>query len=123
MSRGWATQQVCRLLVALMVWAPYQVASAGMVSTDENLAAGAQHERVVLNEFISRAEVANALQGFGIDAASAKERVMAMSDAEARTLAGEIANAPAGGVYSALFVAAAIIGIVAWGIYKERNPW
>ncbi len=96
MSRGWATHQVCRLLVALMVWAPYQVASAGMVSTDQNLATGAQHERVVLNESISRAEVANALQGFGVDAASAKERVAAMSDKEARALADEVARPTAG---------------------------
>jgi len=37
-----------------------------MVSADESLAAGAQHER---------SEVVNALEAFGIDAAAAKERV------------------------------------------------
>src|SRR5258708_34024313 len=113
MNRGW-TGQLCRLLVVLMALAPYQLASAGMVSTEQSLAAGAQHER---------GEVVNALQAFGIDAATAKERVAAMTDAEARALAGQVANAPAGGVYSAGIIPIILIPIVAWAIYKERNPW
>ena len=38
-------------------------------------------------------------------------------------LAGQVANAPAGGVYSAGIIAVILIAIVAWAIYKERNPW
>lgn len=113
MNRGW-TRQLCRLLVVLMAWAPYQLASAGMVSTDQSLAAGAQHER---------AEVANALESFGVDARIAKERVAAMTDAEVHGLAAQLDSAPAGGVYSAGIIAIILIAIVAWAIYKERNPW
>jgi len=113
MNREW-TRQLCRLLVVLMAWAPYQLASAGMVSTDQSLAAGAQHER---------GEVVNALEAFGVDAATAQERVGAMTDAEVRSLAGQIASAPAGGVYAAGIIAVLLIAIVAWAIYKERNPW
>jgi hypothetical protein len=106
-----------------MAWAPYQVASAGMVSTEKSLVSTAQHDRVVLSEFLSRAEVARQLQAFGIDATTAQERVAAMSDDEARALAGRIDSAPAGGVYSAGIIAIILIALVAWAIYKERNPW
>ena len=113
MNRAW-TRQLCRLLIVLVAWAPYQMANAGMVSIDQGLVAGAQHER---------SEVVSALQAFGIDAATAKERVAAMTDAEVRSLAGQIDGAPAGGVYSAGIIAVILIAIVFWAIYKERNPW
>ncbi len=113
MNRAW-TRQLCRLLILLVAWAPYQMANAGMVSIDQSLAAGAQHER---------SEVVSALQAFGIDAATAKERVAAMTDAEVRSLAGQIDGAPAGGVYSAGIIAIILIALVFWAIYKERNPW
>jgi hypothetical protein len=113
MNRGW-TRQLCRLLIVLVAWAPYQMANAGMVSIDQGLVAGAQHER---------GEVVNALQAFGIDAATAQERVAAMTDAEVRTLAGQVDSAPAGGVYSAGIIAIILIALIAWAIYKERNPW
>jgi len=67
--------------------------------------------------------VVSALQAFGIDATTAKERVAAMTDAEVRNLAGQIDDAPAGGVYSAGIIAVILIAIVFWAIYKERNPW
>ena len=103
---------ICRLLIALSIWAPYQVASAGMIAADQSFASPDD-----------RAALVQQLQAFGIDAASASARVAALSDAEARTLAGQIADAPAGGVYSAGIVAIILITLVAWAIYKERNPW
>ena len=111
---------ICRLLIVLSIWTPYQVASAGMIATDRTVVSD---ERAVLNGFLARTEVAAQLQALGIDAATAKSRVAALSDAEARTLAGQVADAPAGGVYSAGLVAIILIAIVAWAIYKERNPW
>jgi len=111
---------ICRLLVVLLVWTPYQVASAGMVATDR---AAASDERAVLNGFLARSEVLTQLQSLGVDVATAKARVAALSDEEARTLAGQVAAAPAGGVYSAGIIAIILIALVAWAIYKERNPW
>ncbi len=112
---------ICRLLIALMVWTPYQVASAGMIATDQAVAAS--EARAALNALIARADVATQLRTLGIDAATANARVAALSDAEARTLAGQVADAPAGGVYSAGIIAIILIALVAWAIYKERNPW
>jgi len=111
---------ICRLLIALLIWTPYQVATAGMIATDRTVASD---DREVLNSFLARGEVAAQLQALGIDAATTKARVAALSDAEARTLAGQVADAPAGGVYSAGIIAVILIALVAWAIYKERNPW
>lgn len=115
-------KMACRFLVALMIWAPYQVASAGMIATDVNVVSRSD-DRAALDAFLARAEVVNQLQTLGIDPAQAKDRVAALTDAEAHTLAGHIADAPAGGVYAAGIIAVILIAIVAWAIYKERNPW
>lgn len=112
---------ICRLLIALSIWTPYQVATAGMIASDQSVVSS--DDRAALNAFLARAEVARQLQGIGIDATSAKARVAALSDAEARALAGQVADAPAGGVYSAGIIAIILIALVAWAIYKERNPW
>ena len=92
-----------------------------MIATEQTVASS--HDRAALNAFLARADVAQQLQTLGIDATSAKARVAALSDAEARTLAWQVADAPAGGVYSAGIIAIILIALVAWAIYKERNPW
>ena len=112
---------LCRLLIALLIWTPYQVATAGMIATEQSVTSSG--DRAALNTFLARADVATQLQTLGIDAATAKARVAALSDAEARALAGQVADAPAGGVYSAGIIAIILIALVAWAIYKERNPW
>ena len=114
---------ICRLLIALSIWTPYQVATAGMIATEQSVVSSTGDDRAALNAFFARGEVAVQLQALGIDAASAKARVAVLSDAEARTLAGQVADAPAGGVYSAGIVAIILIVLVSWAIYKERNPW
>ena len=111
MHTGWA-KNICRLLIALMIWAPYQFASAGMIATDQTMGTGAD-----------RAGLASELQSLGIDAAIAKERVAAMTDQEVRNLAGEIANAPAGGVYGEGIVFIILVSLIIWAWYKHRNPY
>ena len=111
MNTGWA-RSICRLLIALMIWSPYQLASAGMIATDQTTAVSTE-----------RAALAAELQSLGIDAASARERVAAMTDQEVRALAGEIANAPAGGVYGEGIVFIILVSLIIWAWYKHRNPW
>lgn len=67
---------------------------AGIVST-ETVVAGAERER--LAELIDRSDVRERLQALGVDPASAKARVAALSDDEAAQLAAQIDTMPAGG--------------------------
>lgn len=80
---------------------------AGIVST-ETVVAGAERER--LAEFIDRREVRERLQALGVDPASAKARVAALSDDEAAQLAAQMDTMPAGG--ADLLVVALIVFLV-----------
>src|SRR5579859_5344755 len=77
---------VCRLLIVLMAWTPYQFAQAGMIGTDQVISTSAQAERGAVLSFVNRADVASQLQSFGIDASTAKDRVAALTDEEVRYL-------------------------------------
>ena len=69
-------------------------ALAGIVSTD-SVIAGAERER--LAGLLERVEVQARLQSLGVDPASAKARVAALSDEEAAQLAAQMDELPAGG--------------------------
>lgn len=69
-------------------------ALAGIVSTD-SVIAGAERER--LAGLLERVEVQARLQSLGVDPASAKARVAALSDEEASRLAAQMDELPAGG--------------------------
>ena len=74
------------------------MANAGIVSTDEVLSNATQTDsRDRVNAFLNRTDVRQALQGQGVNADAALERVQAMSDAEVAQLAGRIDQAPVGG--------------------------
>ena len=74
------------------------MANAGIVSTDEALSTATQTDsRDRVNAFLNRTDVRQALQGQGVSADAALERVQAMSDAEVAQLAGRIDQAPVGG--------------------------
>jgi hypothetical protein len=86
---------VCRVLAALMIWTPYQIAQAGMIGT-EQVVQSTQAERGNVAAFMSRGEVASQLQAFGIDPKTAQDRVASLSDEEVRALSGKIDSLPAG---------------------------
>ena len=122
MKPVWA-RTVCRLLVALMIWTPYQFASAGMIGTEQVVSSTTtQAERATVLNFLSRADVAGQLQSMGINASTAKDRVAAMTDDEARQLADRISNLPAGadsGGVIAGIVIIAIIVVAVWYLWKR----
>jgi len=109
---------VCRLLIVLMAWTPYQFAQAGMIGTDQVISASAQAERGAVLSFVNRADVASQLQSFGIDASTAKDRVAALTDEEVRYLAGRIDSMPAGANGSGLLLLIIIVAVI-WWVWKR----
>ena len=109
---------ICRMLVVLMIWTPYQVAQAGMIGTDQLVSAASQADRNAVLGFISRADVAGQLQTLGLDPATAKDRVAAMTDQEVRSLADRIDSLPAGGISNGaaiILLVVLVFILVYWG--------
>ena len=122
MNLVWA-KVFCRLLIALMIWTPYQIATAGMIGTDQVVTAtSAQADRDTVASFLSRGDVASQLQAMGLSAKSAQDRVASLSDQEVQQLAGKISSLPAGAdtgdVVIGILVIAAIV-VVVWYLWKR----
>ena len=117
MNTAWA-KTICRLLIVLMVWTPYQVAQAGMIGTDQVATTSSQADRSAVLSFVSRADVAGQLQGLGLDAATAKDRVATMTDTEVSYLAGHINSLPAGGDTAGVIILILIIAAI-WWVWKR----
>ncbi|HEY6821358.1 MAG TPA: PA2779 family protein [Burkholderiales bacterium] len=109
---------VCRLLIVLIAWTPYQIAQAGMIGTAQAISTPSQAERGTVLNFVARSDVANQLQSFGINASNAKDRVAAMTDEEVRDLAGRIQAMPAGADGADLLVIILIVAII-WWVWKR----
>ncbi len=119
MDTAWA-KTLCRLLIALMIWTPYQIASAGMIGTDKVVTSAAQADRTTVLNYLTRGDVQNQLQAMGIDATTAKDRVAAMSDEEVRSLAGRINSMPAGAMSDAAAVLLIIVIAAAiWWFWRR----
>ncbi len=96
------------------------VAPAGspitLISTEQ--AAAAQPARALLEQTLSRVDVVAALQARGVDIDAARDRVAALTDAEAAQVAQQIDQAPAGGdalgVVLTIFVVLLITDILGW---------
>jgi hypothetical protein len=107
---------LCRLLIVLMAWTPFQFAQAGMIGTDQVVQSSAQAERNTVTQFLSRGDVQSQLQSFGLDSATAKDRVAAMTDDEVRYLAGRIGSQPAGAMSdgAAILLVIIIVAVIWW---------
>lgn len=117
MKSAWA-RTISRLLIVLMVWTPYQAAQAGMIGTDQVATSASQADRNAVLSFVSRADVAGQLQSLGLDAATAKDRVAAMTDSEVSYLAQRIENLPAGADTAGVILLILIIAAV-WWVWKR----
>jgi hypothetical protein len=119
MDTAWA-RTLCRLLVALMIWTPYQFATAGMIGTDKVVTSSAQADRATVLSFLTRGDVQNQLQAMGVDSANAQERVAAMSDDEVRTLAGRINSMPAGAMSDGgAILLSIIVAAAVWWFWRR----
>jgi hypothetical protein len=117
MNSAWA-KTICRLLIVLMIWTPYQVAQAGMIGTDQVTTTSSQADRDAVLSFVTRADVAGQLQALGLDAANAKHRVAAMTDTEVSYLAGQISSLPAGADTAGVILLILIIAAI-WWVWKR----
>ena len=71
------------------------IGAPAMIGTEQ--AAAAQPGRALLEQTLSRADVVAALQTRGVNVDAARDRVAALTDAEAAQVAAQIDQAPAGG--------------------------
>jgi hypothetical protein len=117
MKSAWA-RTICRLLIALTIWTPFQIAHAGMIGTDQAVPAAAQSDRGAVLGFVSRADVAGQLQALGLDATTAKQRVAALTDSEVQYLAERIQSAPAGAAAAGILLLLVVIGVI-WWVWKR----
>ena len=83
-------------------------AQAGLIGTDEAVGhTQLQTDRAKVRDFVSRADVQQQLQQFGLTQQNAKDRVDALTEAEVQHIAGKIDALPAGATAGG----AAVVGI------------
>lgn len=104
-------QWVVALLIASLLPLPLPVAHAALVTTDQ-VFSGEREARERINAFLNRQDVQTQLQQYGVGADEAKARVDALTDDEAKSLAGKLDSLPAGGVVGEILGAALIVFIV-----------
>ncbi len=111
---------LCRLLIALMAWTPFQMAHAGMIGTEQFVSSANSADRTTVLNVLSRTEVASQLQSLGINPAQARDRVQAMSDQEISALASKLDSLPAGASSSGgVILVIIIVAAVWWYMYKR----
>ena len=111
---------LCRLLIALMAWTPFQMAHAGMIGTEQFVSSASSADRTTVLNVLSRTEVASQLQSLGINPAQARDRVQAMSDQEISALADRLGSLPAGASSSGgVILVIIIVAAVWWYMYKR----
>jgi hypothetical protein len=103
---------ICRLLVVSLLFFSYH-STAGMIGTEKIASAvSAQAERMQIQSTLSRADVASALQSMGVDVKTAQERVAALTDEEARSLAGKLGSVPAGADSGGWWIAVIVVAVL-----------
>ena len=111
---------ICQLLILSMVWLPYS-AQAGMIATDQVLASAANEaNRDKVRDFVSRTDVQKQFEALGLTAATAGDRVNAMTQDEINRIAGKIDSLPAGATSSAVWwgLGVLIIAGIVWYFWK-----
>ena len=108
---------VGQILIACIALTSFP-AQAGMIGTDQVVAsATAQADHAKVLDFLTRADVQREMQAFGITPEQAMTRVNALTDEEARHIAGQIASLPAGGADVYLYVVTIVVLIIAYVVY------
>ena len=104
-------QWVVALLIASLLPLPLPAAHAALVTTDQ-VFSSEREARERISAFLDRQEVQAQLQQYGVGVDEAKARVNALTNDEAKSLAGKLDSLPAGGVVGEILGAALIVFIV-----------
>jgi len=115
------SRMLCHALAASLILVPFQAAQAGMIATDPPAAAStATVDRNLVLATLARTDITRELQSLGVDPQAARDRVAALSDAEAATLAGQLHALPAGGTDAILALLVAV-GILIYYLFGLRD--
>jgi hypothetical protein len=100
------------VILMLMVAVPYQSVLAAMIETEATLeiTAEGQEARNAIKTILAREDAQAVLRAQGIDPLEAMARVDGLTDTEARRIAGEIEDLPAGGGFLVTFLM--VVGII-----------
>ncbi len=111
---------VSQILVVSMILLPFST-QAGVIGTDQAVASAQDlANRAKVNDFVSRGDVIKKFEALGLDAATAQERVNAMTQEEINRIAGKIDTLPAGAASDwAVGAAIVVIALVLWWAYMK----
>jgi hypothetical protein len=111
------------LLIFSMVMLPFS-AQAGMIGTSDVVAgASDQLNRSKVLDFASRADVQQRFEALGLNAATAQERVNAMTQDEINRIAGQIDSMPAGASNNGWWwaIGVVVVGVIIWYAYRGNT--
>ena len=100
-------------------------AQAGLIGTDEVVGhTQLQTDRAKVRDFVSRADVQQQLQQFGLTQQNAKDRVDALTEAEVQHIAGKIDALPAGATAggAAVFGLTVLLVLIVYAIVQLFYP-
>jgi len=97
-----------------MLSGPYQSAMAAMIETEAVVDSERAHNaREYLKTFLAREDVKSALVSQGIDPQEAQKRIDSMTEAEARLVADQMDQMPAGGgFFSTLLIVVFLVFVI-----------
>ncbi len=91
---------ISHFVILAFLWLGFQLpaANAGIVGTEVLVSSEqGQQDRAHILKLLERKDVQEQLVAYGVDAEQAKARVNSLTDAEMRSLAGQMDQLPAGG--------------------------
>lgn len=100
------------VMMMVLLTLPYQSVLAAMVETESTLmiAADGQAARSRIKTLLAREDAQAVIRAQGIDPFEAMARVDSLTDAEARRIADQIEELPAGGNFFVVFLV--VVGII-----------
>ena len=111
---------ISQLLIVSMILLPFST-QAGMIGTGQAVASAQDLSNIdKVRDFVSRTDVVKQFEALGLTAATAQDRVNAMTQEEINRIAGKIDTLPAGAAESWVWwtLGVIVVGLIIWYNYK-----